>query len=63
MIEYVVRPGDTLAKIAEYYGVSTEFILSANPSLAEEPLPAGIRVIIPISRELEQFRQELGPTR
>jgi LysM repeat protein len=62
LLEYIVRPGDTLSKIASQYGVSPEFILSANPSLGQEPLPAGIKIIIPISRQFEEFREEIRPT-
>jgi LysM repeat protein len=61
MLEYTVRPGDTLAKLATYYGVSEEYILSANPILKQQLLPPGTRIRIPISRELEQFRRQIRP--
>lgn len=63
MREYTVRPGDTLARIASYYGVSEEYILAANPSLKQQPLPPGIKLIIPFTREIEEYLKPLGPLR
>ena len=54
MYEYVIRNGDTLHKIAEYYGVSVEYILSANQNLSPEEFSVGKRIVIPISRYLDQ---------
>lgn len=53
LYEYTVKPGDTLHKIADYYGVSPEFLLATNAQLRIEP---GQRVIVPISNYLEQTR-------
>jgi LysM repeat protein len=53
LYEYIAKPGDTLSKIAEYYGVSPEFIASANPKLRVEP---GQRVIIPISKLYQEIQ-------
>jgi hypothetical protein len=33
---YVVQPGDTLAAIAARYGVTVNYILSANPEIEDE---------------------------
>jgi LysM repeat protein len=56
MYQYVVRPGDTLASIAAQYGMSVEFIVSANPTLLNEQLKVGQVIYIPISRYLDEIR-------
>ena len=53
LYEYIVKPGDTLHKISDYYGVSPEFLLATNTRLRIEP---GQRVIVPISNYFERTR-------
>jgi len=47
--EYVVKSGDTLGSIANSYGLTTEELLDANPSLRENPdsLAEGQKLTIP----------------
>jgi LysM repeat protein len=48
---HVTKAGDTLNGIAVYYGRSVQEIQNANPSFHQginEPLPAGLTVIIPV---------------
>jgi LysM repeat protein len=48
MVEYVVRRGDTLARIASSFGVSMKAILSANPSVrSADRIFVGQRLKIP----------------
>jgi LysM repeat protein len=49
LIQYEIQPGDTLAGIANYYGVSVEAILAANSNISQENLPEGVEITIPIS--------------
>ena len=50
MIEYTVQYGDTRSKLASYYGVSPEFILANNPRLTREPLPIGMKLVLPLTK-------------
>jgi LysM repeat protein len=54
LYEYIVQSGDTLLKIAESYGMSADFIISANKELLKQPLFVGQKIVIPIRRYLEQ---------
>lgn len=56
MYQYIVKPGDTLETIADHYGMSVEFIIAANPELQNQPIYAGQRILIPISRYLDQIQ-------
>jgi len=50
LIDYTVRNGDSLSKIASYFGVSVQTILSANPGIKAGSLKAGVDLkILPTS--------------
>lgn|GEM_PF-4863785 len=51
LIQYTVKQGDTLETISNYYKVSPERILSHNHKLSKQPLPVGMRLIIPTVKE------------
>lgn len=55
MFEYIVQPGDYLYRIADYFNVSVQAILLANPGLDPNFLYVGQRIRIPISRYLYQL--------
>lgn len=46
---YTIQPGDTVASIAEAYGISQEYILWNNPEMGDDPdfVIAGYEIIIP----------------
>ena len=47
-VVYIVRPGDTLARIAARYGVTVQAILRANPSIRNpDRIYIGQRIVIP----------------
>lgn len=46
---YVVRPGDTMYKIAKSYGTETVAVITANPGQNPENLIVGNRIIVPYS--------------
>lgn len=46
---YVVQPGDTLAKIAQKYGVSVEALVAANGLGSADLIGVGVRLLIPSS--------------
>lgn len=48
-VEHVVRPGETLSKIALHYGVRTGEIEAANPSVRALTLPIGARLTVPVA--------------
>ena len=54
MFSYEVQPGDTLYKIADYFDVSIQDILSANPLINPNNLYVGQIIRIPISTYLYQ---------
>lgn len=54
MFNYIVQPGDTLYRIADYFDVSIQAILNANPGLNPDYLYIGQQLRIPISRFLYQ---------
>ncbi|MBP8640835.1 MAG: LysM peptidoglycan-binding domain-containing protein [Oscillospiraceae bacterium] len=54
MFDYIVQPGDTLNKIADYFDVSIQAIINANPGLNPDYLYIGQQLRIPISRFLYQ---------
>jgi LysM repeat protein len=60
LYQYTIKPGDTLPGIANYYGLSTEAILAANPGLSEDNMPEGTVIIIPISTSRMILRKLLG---
>ncbi len=45
---YIIRPGDTLYRIAQMYNVTVEDILDANPGVDPRYLRVGQRICIPI---------------
>lgn len=47
--EYIIQPGDTLAKIAGIYNVTVENILKSNPSVDPNYLRIAQRICIPIA--------------
>ncbi|WP_112240401.1 lytic transglycosylase [Kribbella monticola] len=51
-IVYVVKPGDTISKIAKRYGVSQKYLLSVNGLKRTSPIYAGrpLRVPVPIPK-------------
>ena len=55
MFEYIVQPGDYLYRIADYFDISVQAILAANPGLNPNNLYVGQRIRIPISRNLYQM--------
>lgn len=44
---HTVEPGQTLFRIAKYYGVTVQSILNANPGLEVTSVPAGTTLVIP----------------
>lgn len=44
---HTVEPGQTLYRIAKYYGVTVTAILNANPSIEVSSVPTGTRLLIP----------------
>ncbi|MDO5559377.1 MAG: LysM domain-containing protein, partial [Oscillospiraceae bacterium] len=54
MFNYRVQPGDTLYRIADYFDVSVQFILAANPLINPNNIYPGLLIRIPISRNLYQ---------
>jgi serine/threonine-protein kinase len=57
MPTYTVREQDTLASIAEYFGVSESDISSANPGLIETAVTTGRTLKIPVSQEEAASRE------
>ncbi len=49
---YVVKPGDTLTKIAKAFFTTPERILLANPEVVPENLPVGLRLLVPYGFQL-----------
>lgn len=50
IVSYVVRPGDTLASIAQYFGISQKTITTANPRIRNGiVLPGQTLKILPVS--------------
>lgn len=45
--QHVVEPGQTLYRIAKYYGVTVEAILKANPTIEATSVPTGTSLVIP----------------
>ena len=48
-VEHLVRPGDTLSKIAARYGIRTGEIEAANPGVRARSLPVGARLTVPVA--------------
>ena len=46
-VEYTVRSGDTLYRIAQHYSVTVESIIALNPSIDPNNLQVGQRLLIP----------------
>lgn len=44
---YTIKPGDTFYSIANHFSTNVNFILSANPTLNPNFLPAGQKIIVP----------------
>lgn len=59
---HILTNSDTLFALAYYYGVSVEEILSANPGLDRNILPAGKTIIIPPSKNSGQETTASAPT-
>src|SRR5690625_4763787 len=55
MIEHTVTSGDTVSKVANYYGVRPFDLLSLNPSIYSERtyLPVGTKVVVPARKKID----------
>ena len=62
-MEYVVRPGDTLAKIAARYGVTVQQLANANPDIENiNQIFVGQRITIPVDEdEMERPERPTAP--
>ena len=47
-VQHRLKPGDTFFRLARRYGIETEAVAAANPSLDPANLPVGENVIIPL---------------
>jgi LysM repeat protein/uncharacterized protein YcbK (DUF882 family) len=47
--KYVVQPGDSVAKVADFHGVSQDDLREANDLAPDEALKAGSEIVIPMS--------------
>lgn len=45
---YVIRPGDTYVRLAQYYGISVEAIIAANPGVDPGNLRVGQVICLPV---------------
>lgn len=51
---YVIKPGDTIYKIGQHYGVPTAKILRANPYINIYNLQIGSRICVPTEENADQ---------
>ncbi|MFP3088840.1 LysM peptidoglycan-binding domain-containing protein [Treponema sp. TIM-1] len=60
---YVIKSGDTLSALAQYYDISVDQILSFNPGIQERFLKIGAKLLIPAFKEIEPYKkQPSGPS-
>ena len=67
MLIHVVRPGDTMWSIAQFYGVALDSVISANRWVSPENLRCGTRLLIPHPEplavaEVERYPVQRGDT-
>jgi membrane-bound lytic murein transglycosylase D len=55
---HVIKSGDTLSALAQYYGISVDQILSFNPGIQARFLRIGARLLIPLFKEIEPYRKQ-----
>ncbi len=52
---YVIRSGDTLDRLAEYYGVPVSMILSYNPGVTSDNVKVGTQLLIPAIKNVPPY--------
>ncbi len=56
-VEHLVRPGETLSKIAARYGLRTAEIAAANPGVQARALPVGARLTVPVAPSVREGQE------
>lgn len=56
-LEHVVRPGETLSRIALLYGVRTDEIQAVNGQVSPRTLPVGARLTVPVAPEADTLER------